>query len=147
MSKTASIVLLAAQSDVPAIEEAYGKPYRSDEGSLPYARRMAYPDASAAVAIALAQIIADKVPLVGDIAPANQQPGCAFCAVDGEFHEWPQINGQPCVLLGEDRKGRLAIDREDLQLARAFWKQHRRALDRIQERCYAAYGMIHHDYT
>lgn len=147
MSSTASIVILAAQSDAPAIEEAYGKPYRSDEGSLPYARRLSYPNGPAAVETALAQVIADKVPFVGDIAPSNQQPGYTFCAADGEYHEWPQIHGQPYVLLQEDRSGRLTVDREDLQLARAFWKQNRRALDQIQQRCYNAHRRTNHDYA
>lgn len=147
MSNTASIVFLAAESDVSAVEEAYGKPYRSDEGNLPYVRRLAFCNGPTDVASALAHIIADKVPLVGDIAPANQQPGYAFVAVDGEYHEWPQIHGQPCVLLREDRKGRLTIDPEDLQMARALWKQHRCALDQIQGRCYAAHRRTNHDYA
>lgn len=147
MSNATSIVLLAAESDVPAIEEAYGKPYRSDEGSLPYARRLAYPDGPISVDTTLAQIIADQVPLVGDIAPANQQPGYAFCAVDGEYLERPQIHGQPCALLHEDPKGRLTVDSEDLQLARAFCKRRRRAMDQIQERCYAVHRRTNHDHT
>lgn len=147
MSSTASIILLVADSDVPAIENAYGKPYRSEEGSLPYARRLAYPDGCIAVATALAQVIADKVPLVGDIAPFNQQPGCAFCAIDGEYCEWPQIHGQPCVRLNVDRTGRLAVDREDLQFARAFWKQHRHAMHQIQERCFAVHRRTNDAYA
>ena len=139
MSNTASIVMLVAQGDVTAIEEICGKADADDEGLFPFCRRLGYHAGPTDIDSALARAIASKVPVVGDITPSNQQPGYAFCAVDGRYLEWPQIHGQPCALMRENRKGRLVVDREDLRLARTFWEQRQQALDTIQQRCYAEY--------
>ncbi|NUM55782.1 MAG: hypothetical protein HUU46_19245 [Candidatus Hydrogenedentes bacterium] len=137
MSNTASVIILVARRDVAAIEDAYGKPDANDEGPSPFCRRLAYHAGNSTVRSALAPVIKAGIPVVGDIAPADQQPGYAFCAIDGQYHGWLHVHGQLCVRLREDSKGRLVVDRKDLCVARAFWKQHKRALDTIQRRCNA----------
>ncbi len=134
MSDTASIVFLVAQDDVATIEEAYGKPDADNESNYIGCRRLAYHNACANIVGTLVKAIAAKVPIVGDIAPANQQPGYGCCATNGRFLDWPQIHGQPSVQLRADVKGRLTVDRENLRLARAYWALRQRTIEAIQQR-------------